>query len=463
MLEILRSMIKEEWRVHSSLFGGTMFALFPVILLIIAFVGSLFLPIFSAIIPLQQMFVIFQYMFILFGVSVGSFGLFGREIMNRRFGQASLLAYSSRTLPVSEKRIFFNFVIKDIIYYFMLWILPLTIGFAFATFFISVSIVYAFYFLLIFTLSFLVGLSIMFFLSTIYAHSIKALVLVLIAMAAFVATYSLGTTLSLLPVFSLIPTTVQVVFSLIIIVFPTAFSLYFLKVDYPQKKKSFKNSLNRLSKLFGFSKYSTFISKDFIDFNRSEGGLGKIIFSFLLPLVFIWFIISVFMRFIPILNPFVIFSIFMGIMSSSFYNWLTEFDTFSSYAFLPVKVSTLMKSKVNSFVIINIVSILILIIVTLWSGQVEYFIPALFAFLSLSAYSLSITTYLTGLNPNILLYNGKIFLEYLLLLAPLLLIFIFSSALSPLLLLVGIVLIPLSYVIVKKSYDKWDSLEQPNF
>lgn len=463
MLEILRSMIKEEWRIHSSLFGGLMFALFPIILLIIAFAGSLTLPFMSNIIPIQQLFVIFQYLFVLFGVSIGSFGLFGKEVMNRRFGQASLLAYSSRTLPVSEKKIFSNFVIKDIIYYFVLWVLPFVLGFAFASFFISLSIVYALSLLLIFTFSFLMGLSVIFLLSTIYAHSSKALVLVLVALVGLVAVYSLGANLSVLPAFSLFPTVNQIAISLVVIILPTALSLYFLKVDYPQKRRLFKNSLNKLSKLFNFSRYSTFISKDFIDFNRSEGGLGKIIFSFLLPIAFIWFIISVFLKIIPILNPFVIFSIFLGILSSSFYNWFTEFDTFNSYAFLPVRVSTLMKSKVNSFMIINLVSLLILTLVTLWTNQIAYSLPALFSFLALSAYSLSITTYLTGLNPNILLYNANIFAEYLLLLSPLLLIFIFSSAFNPFLLISGVVLIPVSYLIVKKSYEKWDNIEQPHF
>jgi hypothetical protein len=236
----------------------------------------------------------------------------------------------------------------------------------------------------------------------------------------------------------------------------------FLKVDYPQKKRMFKNSLNTLSKLFKFSSHSNLMSKDFLDFKRSEGGLGKIIFSFLLPLAFIWLLISVFLRFIPILDPFIIFSLFLGILSSSFYNWFTEFDSFTSYAFLPVKVSTLMKSKVNSYVVINAVSLAVLIFVMLWTGHTDYFLPALLSFLSVSSYTMSITLYLAGLNPNILLYNAKIFSEYLLLISPLLLVMIFLSVI-PFYLIASIILVPISYLIIKKSYDKWDNIEQPHF
>lgn len=467
MLEILRSMIKEEWRVHSSLFGSFMFALFPIILVIITFVGSLTLPILQAIIPANQILVALNYTFILFGLSIGSFGLFGREIMNRRFGQASLIAYSSRSLPVSEKEIFTNFLVKDVIYYFILWILPFALGFALASPFISISMIYPLSLLLILTLSFLMGLSVAFFLSTIYAHSIKALVsiLALVATASLVSMHyfsiNLSVLLSMLS-FSFLPSFNQVALSLTIIIIPTALSLIFLKVDYPQKKRLFKNSLNTLSKLFSLSRYSTLMSKDFLDFKRSEGGLGKIIFSFLLPLAFVWLFISVFLRFVPILNPFIIFSLFLGVMSSSFYNWFTEFDSFNSYAFLPVKVSTLMKSKINSYMVINLVSLAVLIFVMLWTGQSAYFIPSLLSFLAVSSYAMSITLYLAGLNPNILLYNAKIFSEYLVLLSPLLLVLIFLSAI-PFYLVASIVLIPISYAVIKKSYKKWDSIEQPHF
>jgi hypothetical protein len=226
--------------------------------------------------------------------------------------------------------------------------------------------------------------------------------------------------------------------------------------------RTFNNSLDKFSHWLRFSKYSLFISKDFLDFNRSEGGLGKIIFSFFLPLAFVWLLISIFVRFIPILNPFVVFSIFLGILSSSFYNWFTEFDLFTSYAFLPVRISTLMKSKINSYMIINLIPLFVLIFASLWANQIEYFIPSLFVFLAVSSYTLSITTYLAGLNPNILLYNAKVFLEYLLLISPVLLVLILLSII-PVYLILSIVLIPISYSIVKKSYDKWDRTEQPYF
>lgn len=430
------------------------------------FAGSLLLPILKQIIPASQLLTVLHYMFIIFGLSVGSFGLFGREVMNRRFGQASLIAYSSRTLPLSERKIFLNFVVKDIIYYFFLWILPLVVGFAFASPFLSISFIYSASLLLTLTLSFLMGLSIAFFLSTIYAHSIKILVGILVLFIAsllFTVNYFSLNPSVLLPTFSFFPSADKVILSLFIIIVPSAFSLIFLKVDYPQKRRLYKNSLEKLSKWFRFSKYSTFTSKDFLDFKRSEGGLGKIIFSFLIPIAVAWLLLIIFLKFIPILNFFIIFSLFLGAISSSFYNWLTEFDLFTSYSFLPVRVSTVIKGKINSYIIINSISVIVLILATFLSRQSFYLIPSLFSFLAISSYTLAITVYLAGLTPNIFLYNAKIFSEYLLLISPILLILIFLSMPNPFYLVFSILLVPISYHIIKTSYNKWDKIEQLGF
>ena len=135
MLEILKSMVREEWRIHASMFGGSMFVLFPVLIAAFTFGFSLFIPMFESIIPLRDMYMLLHYIALLFGVSVGGFGLIGREMMNRRFGQASMVAYSSRTLPVSERRIFMNLVANDTVFYFLLYIIPFFFGLSSAALF----------------------------------------------------------------------------------------------------------------------------------------------------------------------------------------------------------------------------------------------------------------------------------------------------------------------------------------
>ena len=200
---ILKIMIKEEWRLHTSLFGNRMFAFFPIMIGVAAFVSTLFLPYVQMTMTTKQMLQSAHYLFIFFGVTIGSFGLAGKEIMNRRFGQASLVAYSSRSLPVSERTIFLNFLIKDIIYYVFLWILPITFGLILATLFISINTTSMLIVCVTLILSFLIGLSVVFFLSTIYAHSSKLLIaLLILGVVVFVILtkyYSFGMSTLLLP------------------------------------------------------------------------------------------------------------------------------------------------------------------------------------------------------------------------------------------------------------------------
>ncbi|MEM5799380.1 MAG: hypothetical protein QXZ43_01805 [Candidatus Aenigmatarchaeota archaeon] len=106
MLETLFSMIKEEWRMHSAIFGSFLFAIFPLIIFIFSFLTYLYI---TNSLYLENLLFLSYYIFFLVGLSVGIFGILGREAMNRRFGHASLIAFSSRTLPLSEKFILLNF------------------------------------------------------------------------------------------------------------------------------------------------------------------------------------------------------------------------------------------------------------------------------------------------------------------------------------------------------------------
>jgi hypothetical protein len=468
MLEILKAMTKEEWRLHSTMFGGMMFALFPVMITIFAFAGAVFLPLFEAIIPSGWISLLAHYAFLLFGLSVGGFGMLGREVMNRRFGQASLLAYSSRSLPVSDKRIFLNFFAKDVIYYLMLWIVPFMAGLGLALPFVNMGPALFLLLFLTLSLSFLIGLSAVFFLSTVYAHSARifAAALVVAGLAGYLAAghFSIGM-LGYLPTYLLLsnPSISMLVLCILLIIIPSAASIAFLKIDFPEKKKLYKNTIGLLSKKLGFSADSHLMAKDLLDMQRSEGGPGKIIFSFLFPVAMIWILLFVFLEFIPVANFLLMFSILLGVISSSIYDWLTEYDIYSSYSFLPVKVSTLIRSKITTYAILNQVPLAILVWTAFWVNDLSHLVASVFLLVSVSAYSLALKIRLTGLQPNILLYNPKTFLAFLLLGVPVLLALIFLSIFSPLLLFASPVLVPLSYLILRNAYSRWDDSDQPGF
>lgn len=471
MFDIFKSMLKEEWRMHSNLFGNNGFSLFPVFIFLFTFFVSLVLPIFREIFTYSQIALGMHYLFLLLGGMVGAFGLMGREFMNRRFGQASLIAYSSRTLPVSERLIFTNFLVKDIVYYFVLYVLPFIAGFALAVAFVPAG---GFHFpvtllilLLTLSLSFMIGLSLIFFLSTVYAHSGKLLTSGLLAGFSFLlfisgnldssSFYSLPS-LS----FFLLPSKNQLLLSSLLIIVPSALSLLFLKVEFPQAKKSFPNSFTRLCGEFGSYRYAAFVAKDLLDLKRSEGGFGKLIFSFLLPAVLIWMLLSALGTVLPALNTLILFSLVLGVLSSSMYNWLTEYDIFASYAFFPLKVSDMIRSKLNSYLFLSLVPLLLLVLLTLKKDP-AVLLPALLLFIPISLYMVSILVYLTGLSPSINLYNGRTFALYTLSVMPLLLVNVVLSMFGPLYTLVNLLLLPLSFYLLGQSFRKWDRIESPRF
>ncbi len=461
-------MIVEEWRLHSSVFGGLMFALLPALVAFFSAAAALSLPVFSRIVPMEQVVLLAHYLFAFFGLNVGGFGLMGREFMNRRFGQASLIAYSSRSLPVSERRIFFSFLVKDVLFYFALWILPCVAGLAIVSPFLGIPPVAILHLLLTLSLAFLTGLSAVFFLSTLYAHSQKLLIGTVLAAAA--AALLTGACLNLNVLWALPPYRLfrdlsagNLLASLALAIVPAALSLAFLNVDYPEKKRTYRNALDGLARRMPWAAYAPFMAKDCLDLSRSEGGLGKIVFSFLLPIALIGVLLFAFLPFVPALQPLPLFALFLGIITSTVYNWLTEYDLFASYAFLPVQVSTVIRSKLASYALFNAIPLLILAALAIGTGDPAPFLPVIATFVSLSAYAVAVIVYLTGLHPNILLYNARVFGQYVAALAPLLLAFIFLSLLSPYYLTAGLALLPLSAWILQKSYRKWDAAESLRF
>lgn len=462
MPELFVAMMKEEWRIHSTIFGNLGFALFPVVIAVFAFLGSLTLPIFADVLPYDVVALLAHIIFLLMGVMVGSFGLMGREVMNRRFGQASLVAYASLSLPVSERRIFATFLAKDTLYYILLYVLPFSIGFAAAAPFISLDPGRALLTFLSLALAFLLGLAIVCFLSTLYARSAALLAGTMAVLGvAWVAASRLG--MPLLPpyAFFLDPAAEPLILSLVLILAPAAVSVLFVTVEYPDRTKRFRNRLEPLAEDLKGLGNAHFIAKDVLDLVRSEGGVGKVIFSFLLPLALVWVCLQVMIRFIPGIDPLVVFAVLLGVLSATIYNWLTEFDSFTSYAFLPVEVSEVIDAKLKAYALANLLPLAVLVIAAATTEWTVAFFPALAAFVSVSAYTLAVTVCLCGLHPNVMLYHARVFLRYILAISPALLLLIFASIVDPGYAFLSLLLVAPAALLLSRARKKWQTWDMP--
>lgn len=467
-LELFTCMMKEEWRLHSTMFGSLSFALFPVLIFGIVFMSSFLLPLFRAVVPAGDLALITTGVFLLLGVMVGGFGLLGNEVMNRRFGQMSLLAYSARSLPLSERYIFTNFIVKDIVYYLFLWVLPFVLGFAVASPFIGVPPYYPLLLFVSLTLTFLFGLSAIFFLSTVYSRSKPALAIMFTAVLVIAgwAYLSYGIHLAgLFPPLLLLRngTWPPLFLSCILITIPFAISIALFSPEYTGTSKRFSNLLTPLTDKLSFFPTPPLAAKDLVDLWRSGGGIGQVLFSFLLPLGLIWFFLSVLRSMVPDYAVLLVFAVTTGIISATMYTWITSFDTFSSYACLPVSVSTLITSKICTFTALQVIPALFMMAITIITGMIAYFIPVMVLWGAVSFYALSVSIYLTGLTPNILVYDVKVLTAFLVLIGVPVTVMIALAFINPYFGVTALVLGIPAYGLVRKGYTRWDGKDMASF
>ncbi len=449
MRELYAAMMREEWRIHSSLFPGSLFVLFPVMIFIFSVAGALLLPYVLAVIPAAWVILVAHYAFAFFGLNVGVFGLHGREIMNRRFGAASLIAYASRTLPVSDKGIFATFIAKDVTYYFLLFILPAALGLTVVAGWLGVLA------MLTLTLAFLMGLSFMFFISTVHARS-KALFIVIAAAILIVLAARPGMMVSFLParVFAA-PSVLLLAKSLAWIVVPSGIALLIPALEYTATARHYQNSLRDepLARQL--------VRRDFIDLWRSKGGVARILFSLLVPLALIWMFIDWFVVFVPLISFMAMFAIFLGLFSTSIFTWITMYDTPSDYLFLPVPISEVVKAKMKTTLLINIISVAIFILAAIFRDGA--FFPALLSFAGVFLFVLAATVYLTGLTPNVMFFNVKVFLAYLAVVVPACIVVLVLSVFPYTYLFYAPVLIAGAYILYRKTLKRWDTRDILSF
>ncbi|KUG15771.1 hypothetical protein ASZ90_014569 [hydrocarbon metagenome] len=468
MFELFTSMVKEEWRIHSTMFGSLSFALFPVMIFGIAGMGSFLIPLIQGTLPAGSLTLIVHGTYLMLGVMVGGFGLLADEVMNRRFGQASLLAYSSRSLPLSEKFIFTNFVIKDTVYYFFLWVLPFGSGYILASPFIGVPLADALLLLLTLTLAFLFGLCGVFFVSSVYARSRPALFLVLLAFGAGMV--GLGLMTGENPVLFFPPLLLNSAFTwanllvscaVLALLFGVAIVLF--DPEPVGSEKTFRDSFVPLMRQFSFLPNPAFAAKDSLDLYRSGSLIGQTIFSFLLPLAVIWFFLSLLDPYFPPHGLLFLVAVTTGVIASTMYTWVTMFDTFGPYACLPVAVSTLIATKLTSFAILQVIPAGFIAAVALLSGEGWYLVPAVVLGISVSFYAAGVMAWLCGLSPNVLVYDAKVLVVYLVLVGIALTVFTAVAFAHPYAALSAVVLAIPAWLLIQRAKVRWDAVDPGGF
>lgn len=120
------AMAREEWRLHSRLFGGRRFGAFP--LFVVATVVGAVWVLDAVGTDLETIQLGVHALAFVFGLHTGSLGFVGRDAMRNLLGDVTLVVFSARTLPIGRRPLFLVFLVKDVAYYGGLFLAPLAVG-----------------------------------------------------------------------------------------------------------------------------------------------------------------------------------------------------------------------------------------------------------------------------------------------------------------------------------------------
>ena len=154
--------------------------------------------------------------------------------------------------------------------------------------------------------------------------------------------------------------------------------------------------------------------KSIVDVFRSSGGFFKIIFSLGVLTFFYWVMVLNFpLAAIFLENPLLSFSVMLGLLNLSVYNWLNRFDSPGTYSYLPLDHFSIAHAKQVSYLVLAVpLSVLIILIsYMVYPGNL---VLSLLAAVSSTVYGMAVAIRVLGLEPNERLFHADIFLKYML-------------------------------------------------
>lgn len=335
---LIREMIKEEWRTHSTLYKGRNFAFFPVMMFLITFAFAYATTNYSTLGP-EPVGTAITIISAFLGLAVGNLGFSSRDAMKNVLGDTNFLVYSSRTLPVSKKTLLTDFIIKDLIYYTVMFLLPIALGGLLGT-----------------------GYQI---------FSNIALILPLFT-AGIIASFILA------------------------------------RVSIERPSLSILN-FERIERL------EPMADKSLIDLLRSSGGIMKVLFSLGLLTAFYWYVVLYFpVTQVLLNNPLISYSVMIGLLNLTVYNWLNRFDSLGDYLHLPLDKRRILTGKEEAYMAVSIPLTVALISISYLFYPQHYFI-ALATGIAMTLYNLAVAIYTTGIEPNTKLFDTWVFIKYMML------------------------------------------------
>jgi len=396
-------MVREEWRLHSHLFGWARFGAFPLVIAVLTGLGTWLLSVTGTAPDAVAGGLIALVGF--FGLQVGTIGLVGRDALRDVLGDVTLLVFSARTLPLSWRRLLATFLLKDICYYTGFVLTPAVVGYGVVAVaselppesvaLLWVAVVAAFAFGASLSLA-LVGLA---------SRSVGALGGLAVAVTSAVlllnvdpiayTPYALyadpsagGAVRGLLPTF----------------LFAAVGLALFEPVD--DGSSSRRRATERL--FTGIADPLT--RRPLLSVARSSGSVGKVAFSMGVLFAVTALLLGEITAATGIRpHSGVAFGTLLGLGAFTTYSWVTQFEGQRTYLRYPVGYDAVFAGGLRAYLVLSLsTAVGYLAVATLWYPATRL-VVGLLVVPGVAVYVFGVSAYVTGLSPNELLFDTVLF------------------------------------------------------
>ncbi|HUL62392.1 MAG TPA: hypothetical protein VLT35_04955, partial [Methanocella sp.] len=331
--------VREEFRAQSSMFRSS-FLMYPLFILVLAgLMGLLLLPMRMSL-SRYELVTLGEVAVFMSGMLVGGMGMFMDAILERRMGNVRMLLSTPATLPVRYREFFTYFYFKDMLYYILMDVLPVFAGLYLSSLVTGLDI-NAPMAAVTFVISFVLGMSVAFALSTVVVRSRLFFAVLLLGILGLAYAATIGQASVLYGIGRFFPpvgiymggSLVDLAATAVVFAVLTGISLFYIRETPHPVERRFRSQFRGLERRFRvFGRHAALAAKEWTDLRRS-GGLGSVLFSFILPLLFLWGLIwmmSSVMTFMSdgevIALPFntIFYAIVIGFFGSLVYGWLNN-------------------------------------------------------------------------------------------------------------------------------------------
>jgi hypothetical protein len=457
-------LVREEWRLHATTFGGRRFAAFPLFVALVAGGTATFFALAGADagLLLGGLHVVVA----LLGLQVGTVGLVGRDALEDLLGDTTLLIYAARTLPVAAERLVVAFVLKDVLFYTFLFVLPLVVGVLPLAYFGLVALSRLPLLAVTTAGMFALGVGASLALVGVYTRSRPATLVLVGGLAAGLALRG-GALVSLSPYrLWLGPTPLAVAGSIGLPVVLVAAGTALFRFDDGTRSRTAPDRFGPLHRRLGRLGLDDggALSKSLLDVSRSSGGFGKLVFS--QGLVF--GVLAVLLAYLPEVVPVrpapgLTVATILALGTFTTYNWLFQFEDERFYRRYPVALETVFRAKLVGFCLLALPVGLAYTALGGWLFGLRSLLVGVAVFVPLSLYVFGVTGYLAGFAPTELLFDTPTFALFtaatMVALVPLVVLAI-ALPLAPVVLSVGAVGVAalagvVGYLLYRRAGPRW--------